>query len=259
MLRKKFFAAIMAFALILTAFPVSAFASPSLDDQLRSRGYPDALIGIMLDEEKQELINDDCYYESSITCYFNESGELIDDCSSEEPSIIPFKQIDKKHLSLTISASKSGSNTVITCNYRWLVPPVNRFSDPICVGWDKNVFYMIDDSFSKVDKYGALIQAKPDSYYEAVHSSENGFASSTAESVTWYADLKGYTADVISLFGYGKFTLVPRKKGQVVTIFANYVHAKLAGSLSVSFAGGSFSISGFPSHDQMGVQRNITS
>ena len=233
---------------------ITAFGSQSLNSELLNRGYPKNLINIMSDEEKQDLINDNCYYESSSLYKYGKDGELIGSETLEDNSITTYGQIDSSHLSIYITVSKSGSNKVVTFNYDWLFLPLNRYEDPICIGWNDSVFLYKSGSFKKVDQYRKILNGP---IY--THSSQTTYAEANSNYVSWYADIKGYTALPEQLFGYGKFTLIPQKTGVTTNIYASYVHAKTALSLSVSFNGFGFSVSGNSFYDKMGTDISVRS
>lgn len=247
-------------AVVLCLSTTTAFANTiDNDNELLNRGYPLALINKMTDEEKEDLINDDCYYEDSVIYNYDENGDLISIQSFDENAVTPYGQIKTAHLKLTFTVSKSGSNTVVTFNYDWKVLPVNRYQDPIGVAWDSNVFSMKSGSFRKVDKYIAAYLDGSNGSYTGTHSDESAFAKSGTGYVTWYADLKGYSNAVIGLFGYGKFTLVPKTQGKSTQIFGHYVHSKLSTNLSLSYGGASFSVSGGSNYDELGAERTLVS
>lgn len=254
----KLIALLLAFVLCLST--MSAFAGEnSVDNELLSRGYPQALINEMLEEEKHDLINDDCFYESATVYNYDENGDLISIKSFDEESIIPYGQIKTSHLKLTFTISKSNYNTVVTFNYDWKTLPANRYQDPICIAWDSDVFSMQSGSFRKVDKYIAAYLDGSNGSYTGTHSDQTAYANADKNYVTWYADLKGYTNSVIGLLGYGKFTLVPKIRGKSTQIFGHYVHAKTSFSLSLSYGIGGFSISGVSTYDELGTDKTITS
>lgn len=208
----------------------------------------------MSEEEKNDLISDNCYYESSRLYNYDEQGELINVEMYDESSIIPYGQIKAAHLSLRITSSKSGSNTIVTFKYNWLQLPLNRYQDPICVAWDSSVFSYKSKSFKKVDQYTKILNGP---VYTS--SSETTYADASSNYISWYADLKGYTKLPEALFGYGKFTLVPKKKGKSTNIYGHYVHAKTPFSLSISYKGVGFSISGTSTYDELGTDLTVKS
>ena len=262
MLKKRILAALMTFVLALTAFPVSVFASPSLDDQLRCRGYPDALVATMSDEEKQDIIADDAYYESSVTYSYDENGNLLSVQSYDEPTITPYGTISSSSLVLRITTSRNSTSTAkyITLQYEWKRLPLNRFKDPICVSWDEDIFSLKIDSsnpFKRVDQYERMpSKGLP---YWVTFVDETSYSDSGDNFISWSADLKGLSDIVVGLKGYGKFTLIPKKKGQKTRIRAHYVHAKIAGSFSISYGGAGFTVSGPSNYDEMGCMQDITS
>lgn len=240
--------------ILLLSFPLNAMASQSIDDQLLDRGYPRKLIENMLEEEKNDLINENCYYESSKVYNYDEDGKLINITTFNDSAITPFGQISSSTLSLRITTSKSGSNTIVTFNYDWMRLPLNRYQDPICVAWDSSVFSYKSGTFKKVDQYTKIINGP-----KYTHSSQTTYADAGSSYISWYADLKGYTALPEQLFGYGKFTLVPKKTGRSTQIFGHYVHAKTGLSISISYKGAGFSISGTSTYDELGTDITIKS
>lgn len=258
---KKFLSLII--AIIMLCIPTTvAFAQDykevDIDTQLLNRGYPQALINELVEKQKLDLIEQDCYYESSSTSFYDENGCLIYETTPEDIGIMPYGQIQAAHLSLTIAASKSGTNTVVTVKYNWLTLPLNRYQDPICVGWDKGIFYLKDTGFRKVDTYQAIF-ADSGIVYTDNRSNETVCADCGQNYITWYADLVGYAQTVISLYGYGTFTLVPKKTGQTTSITAHYVHAKTPFSISASYSGVGFTVSGVSTYDEMSKNLNVKS
>lgn len=234
--------------------------SESVDSQLINKGYPLELIEIMLDEEKADLIANNCYYDCANTYNYDENGELINVTNFDENGITPFGQIKTSHLSLTITTSKSGSNTVLTFSYNWKTLPANRFQDPMSLAWDSSVFSYKSGSFKKVDKYSYVLNDGSDGQvYTATQSSETSYAQGSYNYITWYADLKGYTSNVIKLYGYGALTLVPKSTGKSTQVFGHYVHNKTALSLSLSYGVGGFSVSGLSSYDELGTDISFKS
>lgn len=259
LMKKRFLSAFFAIVLCVAAYPINTLAGQSIDDQLISRGYPLKLIESMPEEEKEDLINGNCYFESSKVYNYDEDGELINISNFNENAITPYGQIKTAHLSLSITTSKSGSNTVVTFNYNWKTLPVNRYQDPICVAWNSNIFSYKSGSFKKVDKFSAVINGNPESLYTATHSSETSYSKAASNQISWYADLKGYSANVVRLFGYGSFTLIPKKTGQSTQLFGHYVHAKSTASFSIGYSGAGFSVSGGSSYDELGTDITIKS
>lgn len=259
-MKKKILSVLLTFCLLIPACPLQVMASQSIDDQLINRGYPLKLIEILLDEEKADLIAKNCYYECANTYNYDENGELINITNFDENAITPYGQIKSTHLSLSITTSKSGSNTVLTFNYNWKTLPLNRYQDPMSLAWDSSVFSYKSGSFKKVDKYSYVLgDGSNGKVYTATHSSENSYAKGASNYISWYADLKGYTSNVIRLYGYGTLTLVPKKKGKSTQAFGHYVHAKMNLSLSLSYSGAGFSVSGLSTYDELGTDISFKS
>lgn len=257
---KKVISILLTLCFLISVCPLQAMAAESVDSQLLNRGYPLKLIEIMLDEEKKDLIADNCYYDCANTYNYDEYGELINVTDFDENAVAPLGQIQASHLSLTIAKSKSGSNTVLTFNYNWKTLPVNRFQDPMSLAWDSSVFSYKSGSFKKVDKYSYVLGDGSDGkIYTATQSSETSYADGSSNYISWYADLKGYTSNVIKLYGYGTLTLVPKKTGKSTQAFGHYVHNKSGFSLSLSYNGAGFSVSGLSTYDELGADISFTS
>lgn len=132
--------------------------------------------------------------------------------------------------------------------------PLNRFSNPIGLSWDKDLFYAKDESFSKVN-YFTYLSDLPDNNF-GIHSEQHGYMDGGASGVTWFADLRGhYTYDqTTGLFGYGFISLVPRTAHGQSQLFAHYVHAKLSIGITMAVPSfSSFSVSGGSLNDEMGT------
>lgn len=263
---KKLMSVLLCLSLSLFIFPVTALASQSLDKELIDRNYPIQLIEDMSEEEKEDLINDDCYFESSKTYNYDDSGNLINtEVITEMDELVPIEntigdpaspcgQIKTKHLSLRITSSKSGSNKVITFSYDWLQMPLNRFQDPMSVAWNDSIFTYKSGTFKKVDKYVKILNGP-----EYTNSSETSYANAGSNYISWYADIPGYTKSAQAIYGYGKFTLKPKKSNKSTMIYGHYVHKKTAGSLSISYKGAGFSITGTSSYDELGTDLSLKS
>ena len=262
---KKTIFCLLCLALSIQFVPISAFASQSLDEKLVERNYPISLIESMCEEEKIDLINEDCYFESSKTYNYDDNGRIINtqeitesnNLNAVENGVATCGQIKSSHLSLKITSSKTKSgNTVITFNYEWLQPPLNRFQDPMCVSWDDSIFTYKSGSFKKVDKYVKIYNGP-----EFTHSSEASYAKADSNYISWYADIPGYTKNATGIYGYGKFTLKPKpKKSKKSTmVYGHYVHAKAAGSISVTYKKAEFSVSGISQYDELGTDLSLKS
>lgn len=215
----------------------------------------------MPDEEKENLIQSNCYFETAKTYNYNENGDVISFINfNKKLGSANYRQINSNHLSLTITTSKSGSNTVVTFHYNWKSSPVNRYQDPMCIGWDDSIFTYKSGSFRKVDKYKYVFDdGSGINVYEGVHSDVNTYANASFGYVTWYADLKGYTANVIDLYGYGTLTLVPKKTGKTTQIFGHHIHKKLDLGVSLTYGPAGFNVSGSSGYDEMGTETSVRS
>lgn len=254
-MKRRVLAMFLTFTLLLIACPVNASASPlSIDEELIQRGYPDHLIAGMLNSEKEDLIINDCYFETSTTYYYDEEGKIIDTPSADESGIAPFGSIKPTTLNFTIYSSKSGRNKKITIKYFWTQSPVNRYEDPIAVSWDQNIFSYLSKSFYKEDQYCYILNGPT-----YVHDSSNSYAKGNLSYIAWYADLKGYIPPPEAVFGYGTFTLVPKQTGKSTKIYAQYTHAKTSLGISVGFNGIDFTISGASTYDYMTTDIDIVS
>lgn len=259
---KNVISVLLCLSISIFVLPATAFASQPLDKQLVERNYPLQLIENMSEEEKKDLINEDCYFEASKTYNYDGSGNLInieevteeDKLKPIENTASPYGQIKTKHLSLRITSSKSGTNKVITFSYDWLQMPLNRYQDPMSVAWDSNVFSYKSGTFKKVDKYVKILNGP-----EYTNSSETAYANAGSNYISWYADIPGYTKSPQAIYGYGKFTLKPKKSNKSTKIYGHYVHAKTAQSLSISYKGAGFSISGNSTYDELGTDLSLKS
>lgn len=259
-LLKKVLAAFMCIVMLLIQ-ATPAYAYKSVEENLVNRGYPQGLIDLMPNEEKEDLIQNNCFFESAKTYNYNENGDVISCISFNKKSgAANYGQIKPTHLSLTITTSKSGSNTVVTFHYNWKTLPLNRYQDPMCIGWDDSIFTYKSGSFRKVDKYKYVIDdGSGVNVYEGVHSDVNTYANSSFSYVTWYADLKGYTTNVTNLYGYGTLTLVPKKTGKTTQILGHYIHKKLDLGVSLTYGPAGFNVSGSSGYDEMGTDTSVRS
>ncbi len=242
--------------------PTNVFAGTNnlLNLKLITRGYPSQLLSMLEAEQKEELLDEECNYESSATYYYDDNGNLIDSITHNENSIFPIGQIKDATLALSITTSKtSKGETKVSFNYSWKKVPLNRYQDPIYITWSSSVFALKSNSFNKVDKYTYVLgDGSNGKTYTSTHSNEHSFADANFGYLSWYADLKGYTANVVRLFGYGSFTLTPKKKNVTTQIFGKYVHDKSTLGVSLSFANGSVSISG-SQYDEKSTSLSIKS
>ena len=208
----------------------------ALDAQLAQRGYPQDVLDSMLPEDKQDLLDADAYYEGSSCDEYNvpdlpftwplddvQAPDRADDADG-------WHTIRTSSLSLLLETQKLGENTVVTFYYRWHRQPAGRLEDLILVGWDPDVFYMLENSFQRIDCYRTVFSAE-----RRVHVDETSYATGAPGQIGWYADLKGYTAWTNDLSGAGRFVLVPKVKGQSVKLSALYMHLPVFDSASVGY------------------------
>lgn len=120
------------------------------------------------------------------------------------------------------------------------------------------MYSFVSNSFRKVDQYVAATNNGTQTY-TGTQSDVTTFAKANFDYVTWYADLKGMTVSVRSLFGYGKFTLNPKKRGKSTELFGHYVHVKTPFSISLGYNGAGFSVSGNSSYDELGTSLSLKS
>lgn len=233
-----------------------AYANQNIDVILYSRGYPQDVLVDLCEEAKTDILNSGSTFESVEYINYDENGNEI---NNENENIMPYGQIQTAHLSLFfVIGVNSDHSKNVTFNYRWKTLPVNRWQDPIGVSWDSNCFKLRTGSFHKVDKY-TYTNGSNGTIYTGTKSDEWAYANGGNYGCTWYADLKGHSSamPVWSLYGYANFTLDRKTSGGSSQLFANYVHKKLAGSLSMSIPGfGSFSVSG-SSYDELAAQTDI--
>lgn len=130
--------------------------------------------------------------------------------------------------------------------------PVNRWSDPIGVSWDGNIFELRSGSFHKVDRYNYHINASR-TIYTGTQSDEWAFASASFNGCTWYADLKGASLakPVVGLYGYAEFILEPKWETAVPSYLScQYFHKKGIGNLSIYFQGfDALAVTGMSNYD----------
>lgn len=269
---KKFLSVILSILLLLSiATPVMAseYSPEEIDAALLARGIPSDVIAAMDDSEKEMV-------------YSNPNLIFLDTFSINysEPTVgsnaeaQPYGQISVSDLSLTfrIYSTLTTSNTLdfllVTFNYRWNNLPVFRFQDCIAISWDGSKFRLKDDSFMKYDRYSAAIYDGTGNYTyvsNQVFSQESGYASSSTDGVSWYADLKGDIGmTVTELYGSGSFTLLPAHgvtvySGEQATLYARYVHPTISLGASIGVPDyGSFNVSCGGTYDERGTQSTFT-
>lgn len=240
-----------------------------IDQKLMERGYPQIVLDTMDSDAKLDIYMDDVTFAGAVISYYNEEESTFTDIRVNEDGtyIAPRGQISTSNLSLSFTYSKQITSgrlqyLKVTYSYKWLKLPINRYSDPIAVSWDSNKFEMIDESFSKVDKFDGYIVLNGETtgpYIGQEQSSEKGYAVSSADGVTWYADLKGYTGiTVTKLYGSATFNLKPKVSTGTMTLYGHYVHQLTPLSVSINIDdAGSLSISGF-GYDERGSQQTIS-
>lgn len=265
-------------AIMIMGMSVTAFAredqSSSLDSILLQRGYPQIVLDTMDIDAKADICADNVTFAGAVITYYDEEDAVFREISVNEDGTYnsPKGQIPTADLSLSFTYSKSETSSgrlnyiKITYNYNWLKLPVFRWQDPVSVSWDNSKFEMMDNSFSKVDKYdGLVVNANGvvvGTVTDQVHSSEDGYANASNAGVTWYADLKGYIGvQPTKLYGYGTFKIAPTSttSSGSSTLYGHYVHPKAELGLSVNVSSyGSFSISGGSNYDERGNQKTIS-
>lgn len=278
---KKLLSLILCVTVFLST-SITAFATGNsmpteaqMNVELRSRGYPQIVLDTMDYETKFELYGEDIGFMGAVVTYYDEeNGSFVDIKVAKDGSYVaPRGQISTSDLSLSFTYSRSPAKKgtelnyiKVTYSYTWLTLPFFRWQDPVSVSWDDSKFRLMDDSFSKADKYDGYDIASDGSllgpYYGRFHSSENGYASASEAGVNWYADLKGYTGiSATKLYGSGTFKLAPKSTttGGSMTLYGHYVHPKAQLGLSVSVPSyGNFSISGGSNYDERGNQLTIS-
>jgi len=160
------------------------------------------------------------------------------DLENEELTLIEnenARQIPEADLRLTFLISTFKNNNYVTrvnvCfQYEWLNLPVWRFTDRIAVAWNDSNFELDATSFEKHDYYRLTGSNEP-----VQHSYERRGTSFSEKGVSWDADLAGYQTTANSLYGWGGFNLVPKTNvsvGASLTLYAQYVHMWLNGSVT---------------------------
>ncbi len=268
----KFTAVSLLFALMLCMCTPAFCVESDIDELLMERGFPEIVLETMQVESKNAIYDaGDEFAGAVITYYCEDTHEFIDIHVAEDGTyIIPRGQIPMADLALSFTYTKKRASNQsldyirVTFSYEWENLPFNRYSDPIAVAWDSDLFYLVDNSFSKVDKYDGYIifNGEPVYSYNQIHSSEDGYARSGEGFVTWYADLKGYLGIIPSrLYGSGSFTLKPISQtyGGSMQMFGHYVHNKTVFTLSLNIdVYGSISVSGGSDFDERGTQITIS-
>lgn len=245
--------------IIMETMPYCAFADESIDIDayLLNHGFTNAIISTMLDEDKQFYYNEGCTIIDATQYNYDEKMNLISvkDLTNATGNIVPYGQISSTSLSLTWYISKNSSgNIVVQYTYVWNKVPINRFQDPIGISWDPNYLKMKDNGFNKADYY--IFVDNGGTEHATKYSEENSYANGSESGVVWYAKL--FPSKCKSLRGRGRVTLIPKKSSGSTTLYGNYVHKKMVGSLSMSIPKfGSFSVSGGSSYDERGNQKTF--
>ena len=248
---KKTLASVIAIAVVflIAVFIVSALQAvpavqePLVDDEildaeLTKRGYPQYMLSILLPEEKQALLDEDAYYDGSTLDDLNVpdipftwplDNAQAPILAQEDTNASPHT-IQKSDISLLIDTQKLGENIVVTFYYKWHRLPLARFEDVLVLGWDEDIFYMLDNSFQKLDCYKTVFKDT-----RQIHSQDTGFSLSGSSSVQWGADLKGYTVWTNDISGAGRLVLVPHVKGQPCKIEALYMHLQTPSEACIGY------------------------
>ena len=283
LMNKKLFKSLTCFILTLVlilnaSLMTSAESAPdttTTEEILLQRGFPQIVIDTMDVDAKADIVTSDETFGGATISYYNEEeGSFTNLQIAEDGSyIMPRNQISTSSLTLNFTFSKSKSSTgklnyiKIIFNYDWEKLPVNRYQDPIGISWDNSKFEMMDNSFYKYDKYDGYKTDRTEKktyYTNKVHSYEKGYAQATSSGVKWYADLKGYTDEIVetALYGYASFKLEPKSTtyNGSSKLYGHYVHRKSVTSVSLSIPkyGASFSVTGSGSYDERGIQRTIS-
>lgn len=241
----------------------SALTENTIDASLRTRGYPQVVLDFMPTVAKQSIYEDTALYfkGATIVTYNQETGTFAD-YQVPANGIMPAGQISTDDLSLVWSVNGNKYDDVIDVkfSYEWTNLPFFRWQDNMSVSWDGDLFEMVDDSFYKVDYFDGLFLGANgeilNEFDQAIHSEEDAYASGFRSGVTWYADLKGHTAYIQALYGYGEFQLRKKTSGSgITTIYGHYVHPTISTSLGISIGGvGEFSVDGQGGYDELGDQ-----
>lgn len=217
-------------------------SSVDLDAALLEKGYPQVVLDSMDEDAKTDIYNEgNITFCGAVISFFDKTGSVLSEVivSTDGSYAVPVDQIDHASLSLSLVCSQVFSPQVsepgqikVTYSYEWLSLPLYRGQDRVCVLWDDSTFKMLDDNFSKTDKYdgyitiGGIIVGKA---ANRIHSSENAYAAGGPTGAAWYADLKGYLGVWPSaLYGYGTFKLVPASApcSNSLTLQGRYLHLK---------------------------------
>ena len=205
-----------------------------IDIALWSRGFPQKYLGAMPFTAKESLYNhsnlifQDGYTvtrdgKSTRTAIHN----ITEDGGVSDPSVFSSDLV----LSINVSPIDASENLLVTCTYRWNTLPVCRVEDPIIVSWAPDSFYLVEDTFRKVDKYDS------ENSTGNINSDEPGYAVASPTGVSWYADLVE-TPDATALYGYAEFILAPDSNrcadmSTSEALYGSYIHALIPANLNV--------------------------
>ena len=243
-----------------------------VEDTLLQKGYPQIVLDAMDNDAMKIVYEEDLDFAGAVLCYYNEEEGTFTEINVEEDGtyVNPRGQIPDTDLSMSFTYAHSTSSGKLSTlrvifSYDWNNLPINRWQDPIGISWDSTKFRLKDNSFEKLDKYDGLKADETGSVFipvkNQVHSHSKNYASASSNGVTWYADLKGYTNEVVQkLYGYGTFTLTctsPTASGSTV-LYGRYVHPKLNINLGIIIKDyGNFSVSGTGTFDELGTQKTF--
>lgn len=245
----------------------------NIKDALLQKGYPQIVLDTMDNDAMQIVYEEDSDFAGAVLCYYNEEDGTFTEISVEEDGtyVDPRGQIPDAdlYMNFTFAHSTSSGNKLSTLrvifSYEWNNLPLNRWQDPISVSWDSTKFRLKDNTFEKLDKYDGLKADETGSIMipvkNQVHSHSKNYASANSNGVTWYANLKGYTNEVVQkLYGYGTFTLTCTSStaSGSSTLYGHYVHPKLNINLGIIIKDyGDFSVSGAGTFDELGTQKTF--
>ena len=233
--------------------PMQVDASEDVDQILRMRGVPEELINIMLEEQKQEIVENNLVYDS----YTNE--EMSFDSAG---NVMARGTISDSTLSLTCSCYKeSGYSTskkrmTFYVNYDWSSVPQMTLTDAYGIAWSEN-WTAVPNSH------------KSYTYWKLEHNTriegetETALAYANQYGAGWNTDIKyAYGLQYVTdNYGYSRITLEAKNPSKSGTdqVRANYTHRKgVAGSFGLSFGICSVSYSGSADADSKGIYFNFS-
>ena len=196
--------------------------------ELLRRGYPQMYLDSMPDAMKKELYNhsylrfeNGCVISSNpdmqiSTIEINKEGEAIDQ------SLF----LSDVNLSIQVNRNIDSGNLEVICSYTWESTPQCRWNDPIIIMWDSQKYTLVDDSFSKTDKY---VLEDTSSH---IVSCDSGYAYATPSGICWYADLVE-TNEATAIYGKSKFYLKPNTNDGSDIFYISYIHAMMPAAISI--------------------------